>query len=160
MKNQNILASFLLIGIGLYFLLRQLQLPFLTDFFSWPTLLMILGIVFLLYSYVSKAYKNLFSGALLLGLGLHFFGLQHYNFWIDNWGIYLFIIGSAFLIRFQKTRKGLIPGLTLAGLSLFIIFWPNLPAWLIWIDKSVELIETFWPVLLLVTGSILLLQKK
>lgn len=67
--------AFLLIGIGLFFLLRELRLPILTDFYSWPTLLILIGTAFLIYAFSSRDFKNLFPGVILLGLGIHFHGL-------------------------------------------------------------------------------------
>ncbi|QTM99987.1 hypothetical protein ERJ70_12200 [Sediminibacillus dalangtanensis] len=160
MKKQNIFTGFLLIGIGCYFFLQQFQIPFFTDFYSWPTLLMIIGIVFLFHSYFSKEYKNLFPGTILLGLGLHFFGLRHYGFWIDHWGVYPLIIGIAFLIRFQKTKSGLLPGLLLLGIALFAIYSINKPGWFNWINETASLLESFWPLLLIAIGGYLIYRKK
>nr|WP_077621332.1 DUF5668 domain-containing protein [Sediminibacillus massiliensis] len=160
MKKQNLFSGFLLIGIGAYFLLRQLKIPFFTDFYSWPTLLMIIGIVFLLYSYFSKDYKNLFPGTILIGLGLHFFGLRHYRFWIDHWGAYPLIIGLAFLVKFQKTKKGLLPGLLLISIALMSIFSIGKPGWYVWVNEAVRLMENFWPLILILVGGFLLYKKK
>ena len=152
--------GFLLIGVGVYFLLRQLRFPILTDFYSWPTLLMIIGIAFLLYSYISNDYKNLFSGVLLLGIGLHFHGLNNYRFWIDHWGVYPLIVSLAFLIRYPKTKSGLFPGLILLVISLFAIFASNKPTWFNWINEIVEFLNQFWPIVLIGIGVFLLWKKK
>ncbi|WP_309228282.1 LiaI-LiaF-like domain-containing protein [Virgibacillus saliphilus] len=67
MKKRNSLAAYILIGIGLFFLLRQLKIPILTDFYSLPTLLIIIGVSLLLYSYTKKKYQLLFVGTIILG---------------------------------------------------------------------------------------------
>lgn len=160
MKKKHAFAGFLLIGIGLYFLLRQLEIPIITDFYSWPTLVIIIGLAFLIHSYTSKEYQNLFSGTIILGLGIHFHGVNHYSFWIDGWGVYLLIVGIAFIVRFLKTKKGLVPGLVLVGLSLIMIFAVNLPPYLNWIYQVLDIAEQYWPVVLIVIGVYLLKRKK
>ncbi|QSS99135.1 hypothetical protein IMZ31_13725 [Pontibacillus sp. ALD_SL1] len=160
MKRQNTFSGLLLIGIGLYFLLREFQIPLLTQFYSWPTILMIIGIALLLHSYIAMEYDTLFSGGVLLGLGIHFHGLRNYSFWIDHWGIFPLIIGLSFLLRFQKTRKGIFPAIILITLSLFVIFASNKPGWFYWINVVVHFIETFWPLLLVGFGLYLLWFKK
>lgn len=160
MKKQNIFLGFLLIGIGAYFLLRQLQVPLLTNFYSWQTILIVIGLAYLLQSYISKDYKNLFPGVIIFGLGIHFHGLEHYTFWVDHWGMYPLIIAIAFLIRFQKTRSGLFPGLLLLAISLFAIFTSNKPGWFTWIDQTVGILEKFWPLVLIVVGAFMLFRKK
>ena len=160
MKKQNTFAGFFLIGIGFYFLLKQLQLPFLTDFFSLPTLLMILGIIFLVYGYVSKEYSHLFTGTILLGIGLHFFALRHYTFWNESPAVYLVILGLAFFVRFLKTRKGALAAGFLFALAVLVFFSSSLPSSLNWLEEGIAWIEIFWPVLMIAAGCWFLLRKK
>ncbi|MFD1018937.1 LiaI-LiaF-like domain-containing protein [Thalassobacillus hwangdonensis] len=159
MKKQNSFLGFVLIGIGAYFLLRQLHIPLLTDFYSWPTLLMVIGVAFLLHSYIAKEYQNIFTGALLLGLGIHFHASVRFVIWPDHWGMYLIIIGIAFLLRYQKTRNGLFPGLILGGLGIFAIFSSTNPGWFYWIHQLFAIIEKFWPLVLIVIGFYFLKKK-
>ncbi|KGX93461.1 hypothetical protein N781_10455 [Pontibacillus halophilus JSM 076056 = DSM 19796] len=160
MRKQNTFGGFLLLGIGLYFLMRQLQLPIITHFYSWPTLVIIIGIAFLIQSYSSKQYENLFPGVVLLGLGIHFHGMNVYSFWIQHWGVYPFIISIAFLVRYTKTKSGFIPGLFLLILSMFALFSTSKPEWFQWIDKGVSVVQQFWPVILIGLGCYLLFFKK
>ena len=160
MKNKNTLTAYLLIGIGLYFLLRQLKLPIFTDFYSWPTILIIIGIALLIYSFQSKDYNSLFSGTLLFGLGIHFHGIKHYSFWIDNWAMYPLIVGIAFLVRYIKTKQGLLPGLILIIISCIFIFSINIPSWFNWIHDVVGFIDVYWPIILVVIGIYLLKKRK
>ncbi|ARI76908.1 LiaI-LiaF-like domain-containing protein [Halobacillus mangrovi] len=156
MKKQNSLTGFLLVGLGLYFLIRQFNIPFLSQFYSWPTLLIIVGVAFLLHSYLTKDYANIFTGALLLGFGIHFHGLNHFPFWIDHWSVYLLIIGIAILLRYQKTKSGLIPALILVGLGLFALLVPTTPSWFTSIQMIFQWIERFWPVVLILFGFYML----
>ncbi|ENH97930.1 hypothetical protein J416_02711 [Gracilibacillus halophilus YIM-C55.5] len=159
MNKKNKLMAYLLIGIGIFFLLRELRLPILTDFYSWPTLLIVIGAAFLFYAYSAKDYKNIFPGALLLGLGIHFHSLRYYPFWIDHWGMYTLIVSLAFLLRYTKFKKGLLPGLILLGLSLFALFASSTPEWFDWIYETMNWIERFWPVILIVIGGYILWKR-
>ncbi|WP_121639621.1 LiaI-LiaF-like domain-containing protein [Virgibacillus sp. Bac330] len=160
MKKQNTLTAYLLIGIGLFFLLKQLNIPILNNFYSWQTIIIIIGLVLLIHSYITKNYQNLFSGTILLGLGIHFYGLTYYSFWIDHWAMYVLIVGVAFIVRFLQTKEGLIPGILLTAFSLVMMFSVQLPSWFNWIYTIVDVMERFWPVLLIIFGLFLLTKRK
>lgn len=160
MKKQNSFAAYILIGIGLYFLIKQINLPVLADFYSWPTLLIIVGIALLIHSYSAKDYQNLFSGTIVLGLGIHFHGLNHYSFWINHWAMFPLIIGIAFIVRFLRTKNGLFPGIILIGVSMLMIFSIDVPEWLSWIYIVFDFLEKFWAIALIILGVFLLKKKK
>lgn len=160
MAKKHSFTGYLLIGIGLFFLLKQLKIPIFTDFYSWPTLLIIIGAIFIIHSYRSKEYDNLFTGTIILGLGIHFHGVNHYNFWIDNWAVYPFIIGVAFLVRAFKTKKGMLIGLLLTFGSIIMISSIQLPTTFNWIYTIRTFLESYWPIILIVTGLYFLFSKK
>lgn len=160
LKKQNFFIGYLFIGIGAFFLLKQLKIPIFTDFYSWPTLLIIIGLALIIYSYRLKEYHSLFSGTLILGLGIHFHGMTHYHFWIDHWAMYTLIVGIAFIIRSLKTKKGFLIGLAFVSISLIIIFSIKLPAWFDWVYSVVGYIENYWPLALIILGIYFLRRKK
>lgn len=160
MKKQHTLTAYLLIGIGVFFLLRQLNIPIINNFYSWQTIIILIGLVLIIHSYATKNYQNLFSGTIVLGLGIHFYGLAYYSFWIDHWGMYLLIVGIAFVIRFFQTKKGLVPGLILVAIAVIMIFSVRLPSWFNWIYIIIDYMEKFWPILLIITGIYLLKKRK
>lgn len=160
MTKQHTFSGILLIGLGLYFLLKEFEIPIVTHFYSWPTILMIIGVALLLHSYITNEYESIMSGAILLGLGVHFHGLYYYSFWINHWGIFPLIFGIAFLLKYQKTKKGIIPGLLLVSGAIFAIFVSNKPGWFYWVTLMVNFIETFWPLLLVIFGLYLLFFRK
>lgn len=160
LTKQHTFSGILLIGMGLYFLLKELQIPIITHFYSWPTILMIIGVALLLHSYIANEYDSILSGAIMLGLGVHLHGIHSYSFWIDHWGMFPLIVGVAFLLRYQKTKKGFFPGIILVIGSLFAIFASNKPGWFYWISVFVNFIESFWPLLLILLGLYLLFIKK
>ena len=160
MKKHNAFTAYILIGLGIYFLIQQLDLQMFDKFYSWPTFLIIIGISFLIHSFSAIEYEHIFTGVLLLGLGIHFHGLENYDFWFDNWSIYALIVGIAFLARFFKTKKGFVPGVILIGLSLLMIFSVTLPKGFDWLYGVQDFLATFWPVVLIVLGIYLLKFKK
>lgn len=160
MKKQHIFIAYVLIGLGVYFLAEQLQLSLFEKFYSWPTFLMIFGIAFLIYSYTTKDYYHLFTGTLLLGLGIHFHGMMYYTFWYDHWAMYPLIVGISFFIRYLRTKNGLIISIIFIGFSLFIIFSNNVPSWLKWVNYVSDFVQTFWPVVLIICGIYILKRKR
>lgn len=160
MKKQHILVAYILIGTGIYFLIRQLNLSLFQNFYSWSTFLIIVGISFLIYSFTTKELENVFTGILLLGLGIHFHGLENYLFWFDHWSVYSLIVGLAFLGRFFYTRKGLLQALIFISIAILMIFSITLPSWFQWIYGIIEFLETFWPVALILLGIYMLKFKK
>ncbi|MCP3025522.1 LiaI-LiaF-like domain-containing protein [Halobacillus sp. A5] len=159
MKKQNIFAGYLLIGLGIYFLLQQLNMPFFSAFYSWPTILMIIGTAFLLHCYITKDFSNIIPGTILLGFGIHFHGKDRFTFWIDHWAIFTLIVGVAFLFKYAKTKSGLLTAIVLLGLSGFGLFSTANPGWFSVIYIFIEWIERFWPVVLVVVGIILLKKR-
>lgn len=157
MRKKNQLSAYILIGIGTYFLIQQLEIPFFQQLSTWPTLLIIIGASFLLHSYLGRDYDKIFPGVVILGLGVHFHGLSTYDFWTDQWGVYCLIIGIAFLFRYQKTKLGLYPGVILTFVGLFVILTANNP---IIFDSLQHTLENYWSVALIVFGFYLLFKKR
>src|SRR5699024_990788 len=130
MKKGHLLTAYILIGLGSYFLIKQLHLSLFSSFYGWPTILIIIGISFLLHSYVVNDNGHLFAGVLLIGSGVHLHGLENYAFWYDHWSVYMLIVGLAYIALFFKSKKGLIPALILLSISLIMILSMTLPAWI------------------------------
>jgi len=160
MKKQNKFFGYLLIAIGVFYLLHHLDFAILQNYYSWPTLLAIIGVVFLIHSYSEKEYQHIFTGTLLVGLGIHFHGLERYDFWLDHWSVFTLIVGIALLMRFLKTKKELLLSCILIGISVIMIFSISLPDWFDWIYDVVYFLETFWPITLIVIGVYYLRFKK
>src|SRR5699024_12660446 len=92
----------------------------------------------------------IFTGVLLLGLGIHFHGVENYDFWIDHWSMYTLIAGIAFIIRYLQTHRGLIPGLILIGISIILIFSVTLPNAFKWFYGVSEFLFSFFLIILFV----------
>ncbi|MFZ3588357.1 LiaI-LiaF-like domain-containing protein [Bacillus sp. DJP31] len=160
LKKQGVFPGIILIGIGIYFLLDQLHFPALSMFYSWPTLLIIIGVAFLSQAYTSRDYQNIVPGFILVGLGVHFHLLELVSFWPDHWAMFTCIIGIAFLLRYQQTKSGLLPGIVLLLLSILALFYHEVIGWLGWVGTIVELAEHYWPIGLILVGVYLLFFKK
>lgn len=160
MKRKNYFIAYLLIGIGIYFLIKQLELPFFEPLVGWPTLLGIVGTSFLLHSYKTKNKQNIFIGVLLVGFSIHFNGIEYYSFWYDHWAVYTLIVGIAYLISFFSTKKGLVLAVVLISISIIMLFSITLPDWVKPIYGIIDFIETFWPIILIVLGIYFLRTKR
>ncbi|MFD1362905.1 LiaI-LiaF-like domain-containing protein [Lentibacillus salinarum] len=160
LKRQHSFAAYVLIGVGVFFLLREFDIPIITDFYSWPTLLIIIGMALLIHSYTAKDYQHLFSGTIVLGLGIHLHGLSHYPFWIDHWAVYPLLVGIAFIVRSLRTRRGLFVGIVISSLSVFLILSVRLPAAFHWVYDVMAWLDRLWPLILIGIGIFWLKKKK
>lgn len=159
MKKKHSLLAYLCIGIGIFFLLRELRLPFFTDFYSWQSLLIVIGLGIIIHSYTTRAYHNLFLGTLLLGIGIHLHGIKHYDFWVSDWSVYLIIVGIAFIIRYTKTKKGVLVGIFFILAGILFLFSEQLSLYTSWMTPIVQILERFWPILLILLGFFMLKRK-
>lgn len=160
MKKQGVFPGIILVGIGLYFLLDQLNISLLKAFYTWPSLVIIIGIALLAQAYISRDYQNIVPGFILFGFGVHFHLTRMFSFWPDHWAMFTLVIGCAFLLRFQKTKVGLLPGLLLLILSILALFYHEVIGWLGWVGSIVSLVERYWPLALIGAGIYLLFFKK
>jgi uncharacterized membrane protein YwaF len=160
MKKQGVFPGIVLIGIGAYFLLDQFEISAFKMFYSWPTILIIIGVAFLAQAYTSRDYQNILPGFILLGIGAHFHLKNIVFFWPDHWAVFTMIIGIAFLLRYQQTKTGLPVALILLLLSIIALFYQEVIGWLGWIGSVVQFVETYWAVGLIIAGVYLLFIKK
>src|SRR5699024_1740277 len=156
MKKHNAFTAYILIGLGIYFLIQQLDLQMFDKFYSWLTFLIIIGISFLINSFSASEYEHIFIGVLLLVLSIHFLVLENYDYLLNHWTIYALIVGIAILARLFKTKKGFVPGIILIGLSLLMIFSVTLPKGFVWLYGVQDYLATYWPVVLICLGIYLL----
>ncbi len=158
MKRKGIFPGMLLVGVGLFFLLQQWNVPFMTQLLSWPSILLIIGLAFLFQSYLGNDTQYLFSGWLLAGLGVHFHGNYLITNWPTHWSMYTFIVGGAFLMQYNKTKRdGLLAGICFIILSLLGLFYTS---FMETFQSFFHLIEGFWPIVLIIIGLYLLVKRK
>lgn len=160
MKSQRIFPGIILIGFGAYFFLQQSGFTIFQSFYTWPTLLMIMGIAFLCQGYIGRDYEAIFPGVILLGFGVHFHVVGHLAFWPNQIGTFILIIAIAFFLRYQKTRTGLIQGILFLILALFSLFYDKIAHYLGILENGVSLGKKFWPIILIIVGVYSLVIKK
>jgi hypothetical protein len=161
MKNQRIFPGIILIGFGTYFLLQQTGITIFQQFFTWPTLLIIVGIAFLGQGYSAKEHEAILPGVIMAGFGLHFHLVGKVSFWpINTIGMLILIISVGFFLRFQKTNSGLFQAFLFFILAFLLLFHEKITAYFDLLQNGMSFVWKFWPALLIVVGIYFLLKKK
>jgi hypothetical protein len=160
LKNQRIFPGIILIGFGAYFFLQQTQINLFKEFYTWPTLLIIVGVAFLGQAYLAKDFEAILPGVILLGFGVHFHVVNKFAIWPDHIGAFILIIALGFLLRYQKLGTGLFQGLLFLVLAGLLLFYDKIVSWLGLIENSVSLAWKFWPAVLILVGIYLLFKKE
>jgi uncharacterized protein (DUF983 family) len=157
MKQQSKFSGFILLGIGLFFFAIQMNIEIIQPYLTWPTLIIIIGLVLLLQAGSGKDSASLFTGFFLTGLGIHFHAVSKIPSWPHPLYMITLLTGAAFLLQYKKAKDGLIPGLILTILSLWFIFFNNnTPS----VQNIFAEAENFWPIILMVLGAYLIFFKK
>jgi hypothetical protein len=160
MKHQKIFPGIILVGFGLYFYLESSNILLFREFYTWPTLLIIVGLAFLGQGYKGREYEAILPGTILVGFGLHFHIVNKLTIWPDHIGTFILIISLGFLLRYQKTGAGLFQGVLFLSLSIFLLFYEHVMKWIGVIEGNFSIAWEFWPILFIVLGVYLLLRKK
>jgi len=160
MKRHPIFPGFILLGFGAYFFLERSNIYILEGFYSWPTLLFIIGIAFTLQAYIGKEYESILPGVIFLGLGIHFHVVHKIDFWPDHIGAFILIISLGFFLKHQKTKTGLLYGLLFLILAFLQLFYDQIANWLGLLENSMSVLLNAWPILLMIIGGYLLFFKR
>ncbi|WP_409301998.1 LiaF transmembrane domain-containing protein [Peribacillus sp. SCS-155] len=160
MKTQRIFPGVILIGFGLYFFLEQSQVDIFPGFYTWPTLLCIVGIAFLAQAYAGKDNESILPGVILFGFGLHFHMIERFKAWPDHIGIFILIIALGFILKARKTNSGMFHGLLLLVVSILTLFYDKVFTWLGTLESSFSNALKFWPFVLIAAGGYMLFFKK
>jgi hypothetical protein len=161
LKNQRIFPGIIFVSLGAYFFLQKSNVILFENVYTWPSLLIIIGLAFLFQGYGGKDYEAILPGVVLSGFGLHFHIINHLSLWSDTTGIYILIIALGFLLRHQKTGTGLSQGVLLLALSGLLLFYERVLNWIGLVNPTLQdIVNKFWPLALLFIGGYLLLKKK
>lgn len=160
MKNQRMIPGMILIGFGVYFYLQQANISLFNEFYTWPTLLIIVGAAFLVQGYYGKDYEAILPGVILVGFGIHFHVVNKFELWPDHLGAFILIIALGFLLRYQKTGNGLFHGVLFLILAGLLLFYDRITSWLGLLENGVAAAWKFWPAALILIGIYLLFFKK
>lgn len=156
-SKRHVFTGILFILIGVALLIGQVS----DVDYSWTFLLMGLGLAFLLRDVIERRPSSIFVGVLLLLLGFVFFAdEQHwYLFGVnDAWPFVPLVVGIAFLMDyiFSGLKKGgiLLTAVILIAVGLlFVLAESRAIDW-----RTVGDILEWWPVALLIIGVYLLVK--
>lgn len=160
MKNQRMIPGVILIGFGVYFYLQQADIALFQEFYTWPTLLTIVGAAFLVQGYSGKDYESILPGVILVGFGVHFHVVNKFELWPDHLGAFILIIALGFLLRYQKTGNGLFHGVLFLILAGVLLFYDRITSALGLFEYGVAQIWKFGPAVLVIIGVYLIFFKK
>ncbi len=107
--QRNTVGAFLLIGLGVLFLVGQV---FGVNFwsFSWPGFVMIPGVIFLALAFTGdrKMSGFVFPGTIITGTGLILMYqnlTNHWESWAYAWTLYPVFVGLALMFNGQRTER-------------------------------------------------------
>ncbi|KUP05895.1 hypothetical protein Q75_10980 [Bacillus coahuilensis p1.1.43] len=160
MKKQHIVAGSMLVGFGGYFFLLEQGIEWFDGMLSWPTLIGIIGIAFLLQAYKGRSTEYILPGTILVGLALHFHLSRFVDEWPNDLGVFLLITSIAFLLHHQRTKQGLVYGLLFLALAIILVFYQQVLSWLGLVQSEFSINWSIWPVILIGIGVYLLFFRK
>jgi hypothetical protein len=156
-RKSAIVGGVILILLGLLFLANEI-FPNIFNFWSWPFILIAVGLVFLFWAIFSQTGGLAVPGMILSGLGAIFYYqtfTENWESWSYIWALIPGFIGlGVFLggIIDKKFKEGLNSGLTLILISAILFFA---------FGSAFGLqhgIIMYWPVLLVALGVIALIR--
>lgn len=156
MKRNSILPGIFLVIIGLYFLLKQMNItiPYSDLLVTWPSILVIIGLILAFQGFSNRDDNKMFSGTLLLGFGIYFHGVITFNYWKYHWAFFTLVISIAFFMKyFVNKRDGIVPGFILLGISALYFFSG-------YITHYIGEFQAFWPIALIGIGIYFIFFKK
>jgi hypothetical protein len=159
-KKHSLFPGIILIGIGSYFLLQQLKINVFDGFFSWATLVIIIGIALLVQAYSNQDHSNILPGVILTGFGIHFHPFNQFSIWPKHFGMLILIIAIGLILRSMKTKTQYSQGVMLLIISLLLLKYDDFINWLSSLGAGFSFVIRFWPILLIAAGFYLLFIKK
>ncbi|WP_110927107.1 LiaF transmembrane domain-containing protein [Bacillus massiliglaciei] len=160
MKSQKIFSAVILIGFGLYFFLQHSHIEIFAGFYSWPTLLCITGLAFLLQAYKEKEHSSILPGIVLFGFGLHFHISGLFELWPGDIAAFMLILALGTILQARKLKASMLYGIIFIIIAVVALFYDRMKTGLP-VDASVqEGLEQYWPIILVAVGAYLFIKKK
>jgi len=157
----SIVPGILLVLVGVVMLLNKLDLVEWYWEDMYPFILLSLGLLFFYFVIVRNDRNASFWGTTFLLLGVFFslrnFDVIPYLFWDEIWPVIPLAIGIGFIVLFAFKPQDwgvLIPGAVFLFIGVIAlantmdIYW-----------RTREIIEDFWPVILILVGGALVLSS-
>lgn len=155
-KKSSFIPGMILVFIGAVLMLRRLDIAFTTWEYTYPIILLAIGILFILNGFLRQDSGSAFWGTLLLLFGI-FYSLRNFLilsfqswYWEEFWPILLIIPGVAFIVMFIVRPQDwgvLIPGFLLLFVGAAFLSDDLDPFWVKWYK-----VIRFWPVIMIVLG--------
>lgn len=159
MKKQ-MFPGIVLIGFGLYFFLQKFTIPVPAAVFSWPTILLIVGVALLIQAYRGGDFQLIVPGVLLVGLGVHFHLAQQWNIQFDLIGVIILFLALGFFLAAKKTKSSSLYSWIFVGVALIQLFSAKLFSFLQLTPEQIGSFQSLWPIVLIIIGSYLFFFKK
>ncbi|CAM3933388.1 LiaI-LiaF-like domain-containing protein [Lederbergia lenta] len=160
MKKKSLLSGVILFGFGIYFLLQQYHFTLISELYTWPTLLVIIGVGFLVQAYAGKAYEAIVPGVVITGIGVHFHITNKLAIWPDHTGIFLLVIALGLLLTYVKTGVGVVQGILFLLAAILILFFDKLTDWAVTNGHNIAVISKIWPFIFVIAGAYFLFFSK
>jgi hypothetical protein len=160
MKSKQALPGIILVVIGLYLLSQQFNftLPYSDIILMWPSILLLIGLVLSWQGFSNRDDHKMFSGTILLGLGILFHGVITFNYWTYQWPYFTLIISVAFFLKyFVNKRDGITAGVVLLIISVSAMFFSTITQWM---NSIYSGFDSLWPIILIIIGLYLLFFRK
>ncbi|MBD1371804.1 hypothetical protein IC620_05455 [Hazenella sp. IB182357] len=156
MKSKSI--GFLLLLIGIFISLIKSGLAPLQSFMDWPFLFFFGGLLLIFIGYAKNNSILTLWGGILATLGISVWGHRHVTAWPTHWSFLIGLLSIAFFIQFVVNRNKITA--TIGFLLLLVAFfaWPGIVG-IPYIAPIAEVINQFWPALLIMIGLIFLVKK-
>lgn len=156
-RKSGIFTGIILILLGSLFLASEL-FPEVFSFWSWPFILIGLGVMFLLWALITTTGGLAIPGAILSGLGGIFYYqelTQDWESWAYIWALIPGFVGVGILLKGlidKSFKRSFDSGLTLILISAVLFFAFGTQFGL------QSYIAMYWPVLLIIIGIIALVR--
>ncbi|TXC90124.1 hypothetical protein FS935_13755 [Metabacillus litoralis] len=160
MKNQKLLPAIILLALGIFYSIQNFNIHLFNFQNSWQMLLILLGFAFLISGHFAQDFSSILPGVILTGLGVHFIYYDKLTSWPDHPAAFLFILAIGMILTSIKTKTGYVQGFALFATGLFLHFFQKIIESITLLQNFATLIEKYWPLLLIIIGSYLLLMKK
>lgn len=155
MRNRTMIGGIILIILGAFFLLKQLNVPLIEQISSWQLILIGIGLFFVVIAITDRKRDGaIFPGVILLGLGIHYLGLELWSSWPTHWAVFTFIVSLAFFAQFliARNKGSLTPAFILLAVTLFSTVWNDFLHEIPW--------PYVWPILLIGVGIIMMFRGR
>lgn len=152
MTKKGIFSGIVFLGFGLYFLLQQYHVQFTDGLYTWPTLVLILGIGFIAQAYKQKDYEFILPGTILTGIGIHFHVVHKFELFQDHAGVFLLLVSVGLLLTYVKTGSGFMPGLLFLMAATLLLFFDKLTHWAAAKGHDLSIVGNFWPLFFVALG--------